>query len=312
MRRALLAAALLLALPAADSQVVVLNSGEATISVVDRESRIEMRRLPVLREVHHLALTPDRSTLLVGDSGGNEMLFLDPATAEIKRRERFSNPYHFGFTPDGTKLVVTSLRRDHVDIYDWAAAGQTLTLRHRLKVGDMPSHVAFTPDSRTAFVTLQGVNRLIAIDTDTGAVRWEVRVGRAPAGVTWHRGQLLVGNMGEDNISVVDPATGATVRRITTRRGAHTIFPAPDGRVLYATSRVDSGIQLIDPDTLEVRASWVVPGGPDCLDFGPDGKIWATLRWVKRVAVIDPATGAFETADVGRSPHGIFVYGGGE
>ena len=69
---------------------------------------------------------------------------------------------------------------------------------------------------------------------------------------------------------------------------------------------------VLDLDMLEVRATWVIPGGPDCLDFGPDGKIWATLRWVKRVAIIDPEIGAFETADVGRSPHGIFVHGGGE
>ena len=63
--------------------VFVLNSGEANIQILDGRSREEIRRIPVLREVHHLTLTPDRSQILVGDSGGNEMLFLDPATGEV-------------------------------------------------------------------------------------------------------------------------------------------------------------------------------------------------------------------------------------
>ena len=50
--------------------VFVLNSGEANIQLLDGRSHEEIRRIPVLREVHHLTLTPDRSQILVGDSGG--------------------------------------------------------------------------------------------------------------------------------------------------------------------------------------------------------------------------------------------------
>ena len=59
----------------------VVNSGGASISLVDMSSQKEVRRIPVLREPHHLALSPDGRSLLVGDTVGNEMLFLDPATA---------------------------------------------------------------------------------------------------------------------------------------------------------------------------------------------------------------------------------------
>src|SRR5690242_9305196 len=72
----------------------VLNSADASISVIESSTREEVRRIPVLREPHHLILSPDRRELMVGDSAGNEMIFIDPATAEVTRRERFSNPYH--------------------------------------------------------------------------------------------------------------------------------------------------------------------------------------------------------------------------
>ncbi|MDB5371603.1 MAG: cytochrome, partial [Belnapia sp.] len=80
-----------------------------------------------------------------------------------------------------------------------------------------------------------------------------------------------------------------------------------DGKALYVTSRVDSRISVLDPETLEVTAGWDIPGGPDCIAFDPDGKLWVTLRWIARVAMVDPATGEAVTMPVGRSPHGIFV-----
>ncbi|MCB4822468.1 YncE family protein [Roseicella aerolata] len=308
MRRACLALSLgLLGLaPAAvrADLVYVLNSGDASISVIESSTREEVRRIPVLREVHHLIPTLDGRELIVGDSVANELIFIDPATAEVTRREKLSNPYHLEHSPDGKHLVITSLRRDQVDIYD----APTRTLLARLKVPDKPSHLAYTPDSRVVFVTLQGARGLMAIDLQDRKPLWTAQVGSQPAGVIWHRGRLLVGIMGADHVAVVNPADGRLERTIPVGRGAHTIFPSPDGKTLYATSRVDSRVTALDAETLEPRDRWDIPGGPDCMSFDPQGRIWMTLRWIARIAVLDPATGAVETIPVGRSPHGIYVH----
>jgi DNA-binding beta-propeller fold protein YncE len=272
--------------------------------VIESSTREVVRRIPVLREVHHLIPTLDGRELIVGDSVANELVFLDPATAEVTRREKLSNPYHLEHSPDGRFLVITSLRRDQVDIYDAA----TRSLLARLKVPDKPSHLAYSPDSRIAYVTLQGARGLMAIDLDERRPLWTAVVGAQPAGVIWHRGRLLVGIMGADHVAVVNPADGKVERTVPVGRGAHTIFPSPDGRVLYITSRVDSRITALDAETLEPTARWDIPGGPDCISFDPQGRVWATLRWIARVAVLDPANGGVETIPVGRSPHGIFVH----
>ncbi|MBP0464753.1 beta-propeller fold lactonase family protein [Roseomonas sp. PWR1] len=295
---------LLAARPAAADLVYVLNSTDPSISVLDAFTRQEVRRIPALREVHHLVLSPDGRDLLIADSGANEILFVDPATGDVRRRERVSNPYHLDFSPDGRHLVVASLRRNQVDIYE----ARTLALLGRLRMPDKPSHIAFRPDGGIAYVTLQGSGTVAAISLETREALWEVPVGREPAGIIWHRGRLIVGIMGTENFIVLNPETREIEREIPVGRGAHTIFPAPDGRTLWATSRVQSRIAEIDPTTLEVRRIHDVPGGPDCIAFDPDGRVWATLRWARRVARLDPRTGVVETIPVGRSPHGIFVH----
>jgi DNA-binding beta-propeller fold protein YncE len=294
---------LALAFPASADMVYVLNSGDASISVLDARERMELRRMPALREVHHAVLTPDGGTLVVGDSGGNELIFLDPATGELRRRVRISNPYHLEYSPDGKYLVVASLRRDQVDIYD---AG-TLTLLGRLQQPDKPSHIAFSPDSRFAYVTLQGTGEVVAVDLETRAAVWTVPVGPEPAGIIWHRGRLLVGLMGTTDFIQLNPTTREVTPAFTVGRGAHVVVPSPDGRSLYATARVESGLWEIDAETLEVKRRFDVPGGPDCISFDPDGRLWMTLRWLGRVGVLDPRTGTLDQIRVGRSPHGIFV-----
>jgi len=296
--------ALLAAGPAAASGLVlVVNSGAASLSVVDMATHSEIRRIPVLREPHHLMLSPDGKFLLVGDTVANEMLFLDPQTGEIKKRLTMADPYQLGFSPNGKWFVVNGLARSQVDVYDAA----TMQLVKRFPLASLPSHMAFAPDSSMVFVSLQGTDRLVAIDLAAMAVRWDKPVGRTPAGVMWHNGEVLVANMGTDYVAVVDPVDGRVIRKIVTGKGAHTLFLSPDKKIVYVNNRVSSTTVALDAATLKVLRTYSVPGGPDDLDFAPDGRIWITRRFAEKLAVLDPATGQFQTIDVGRSPHGIWL-----
>lgn len=300
------AAALILlraAIAVAAPSVFVVNSNDADISVIDLASHQVVRTIPLLREPHHLVLSPDHHSLVVGDTTGNALFFLDPRNGTVQRRVTVSDPYQLQYSPDGTLLTTAGLARNQVDIYD----ARSLALLHRVPARSMPSHIAYSPDSATVFVSLQGTDRLIAIRTKDGSVLWNARVGRTPAGVLWLNGHVLVGCMGEAHIAVVDPATGQVTRVIKTGRGAHTMFLSPDKRLIYATNRVDGSISVIDPATLKVTRTLSVPGGPDDLEFAPDGHIWAALRFAQSVAVIDPSSGAIERIQVGRSPHGIWM-----
>ena len=282
---------------------LVLNSGDATLSVLDGTTGAELRRIPVLREPHHFALSPDGKELLAGDAGGNEMLFLDPATGEIRRRVPVADPYHLQFSPNGKWLVVTGLARNQVDVYEAA----TMRLAKRFPASSMPSHIAFSPDSSMAFATLQGTNKLAAYDLNRLTPVWTVEVGNTPAGVLWHNNKLLVANMGTDSIVVVDPVDGRVERHVRTGRGAHQIFLSPDGKLLWVINRVDGTTVALDAGTLATVRSYRVPGGPECIEFAQDGKLWITQRFIQKVGILDPQSGDLRSVPVGRSPHGIFL-----
>ena len=284
---------------------MVMNSAGANISVIDMTTRQIIATEPALREPSHWALTPDRQTLYICDASGNAVFAFDPRTGAPKGRHRIADPYQLGYSPDQNYLVVNALRLNHVDVYD----ATTLSLVKRFHAGRMPSHLDFSPDSRWCFSSQQQSNTLFSFDMASMTPRWTVPVGHTPAGVLWLNGKLIVCIMGENGIAEIDPLDGHITRRQQTGPGAHNVFLDEKNRILYISNRGpgDTSLTALDPVTLEIRRRYAIPGGPDDIAIAPDGKIWIALRFAEQVAILDPVTGDYDTIDVGRSPHGIYL-----
>ncbi len=75
--------------------------------------------------------------------------------------------------------------------------------------------------------------------------------------------------MSGPNVSIIDAATRAVVKRVKVGRGAAGIQMQPDGSVVYVACTPDDYVAIIDLKSLEVTGH---------LDAGkqPDGMAWAT------------------------------------
>ena len=291
---------------------IVLNSGDASVSLIDMDQRQVYKNFHIGKEPHHLMITPDQKAVLVANATGNEVVFLDPKTGEkTGQLSNIIDPYHIGYSPDKKFFLAAGNRLNRVDIY--AAKAQELTLLKVIKAPKTPSHITFTSNSKTAFVTLQDSDELIAIDLETQEVLWKMSVGHLPAGVWMTPGDkyLLIGLTGSDGVQVVDWKKRQVIKEIKTGKGAHNFRPLGDKKHIFLSNRVEPSISLLNMDTLEKVADITgLPSGPDDMDITPDGKeLWVTFRFAKKVGVIDIASRKLiTTIPVGKSPHGIFFY----
>jgi YVTN family beta-propeller protein len=302
-------AALAWAGPARAASVIVLNSDDDSLSLIDPHTHIETSRVQIGRGPHHMMPLPDDSALLIGLTTVNQLLVVDRKTGAVTKRISMMDPYQLGFSPDGKYFVTTALRQDFVDIYPGKLSDNVKPLA-RVKSGVMPSHISFSLDSRFVYVTEQGSGTVSKIDLAAGKVVNRVAVGRAPAGiwVTPDGRHLLVGVMGENYVAVIDSATDKVVDRIVTGRGAHNFLAKGDKRHVFVTNRVEDTVSMIDMQTLKVVESFKVPGTPDDMELSADGKtMWVTARSRMDVAVVNMETRQVEKRiRVGRSPHGIY------
>jgi YVTN family beta-propeller protein len=296
--------------------IFVLNSLEATVSVIDPVGFSELRRIDTGKEPHHLYLTPDEKSLIVANARSDSLTFLDPTNGQVQRVLRdIADPYHLRFSPDMQWLVVAANRLNHVDLYRWRPAQpeRPLQLVKRLEAAKTPSHLAIDSGSQIVYASLQDSDELLAIELATQAPRWKVKVGRMPADIflTADDRFLLVALTGDRFVEVWD-VSGARPRldrRIATGDGAHAFRARGDGRHVFVSNRVANSVSMIDLQTMTVAAELPAPGGPDCLEMLADGRtLLVSSRWARKVTAVDvPTRSVVRQVTVGKSPHGIWT-----
>jgi len=292
--------------------IFVLNSLDASVSVIDPVSWTEKKRIPTGKEPHHLYLTPDNKSLIVANAVGDSLLFLDPQTAEVQRTVRgVLDPYQLRFSPDMKWFVTVGNRLNHVDIYRWD--GENLSLVKRIASDKTPSHLWIDTKSTTVYATMQDSDELIAIDLATQTLKWRVKTGSTPADVfgTSDDKKLLVGLTGGHEVQVFDVSQGPAklTGSIATGLGAHAFRALGDGSHVLVSNRVANTVSEIDLNTLTVTNTFKAPGGPDCMEVSSDQKtLYISSRWIKKMSIVDMSTGKLiKQVSVGRSPHGIWT-----
>ena len=292
--------------------IFVLNSLDASVSVINPATWTETKRIATGKEPHHLYLTPDEKSLIVANALSDTLTFIDPKTAEVQRTIRgIIDPYHLRFSPDMKWFVTAANRLNHIDIYRWD--GNDITLVKRIATSKTPSHLWIDSKSTTVYSTMQDSNELVAIDLAAQTIKWRIPTGAVPADVYGMADDkyVLVALTGGDSVQVFDvsgkePRLSKTIK---TALGAHAFRAMGDKRHLLVSNRVANTISKVDLQTMEVVDTFAAPGGPDCMDISRDGKqILVTSRWSKKLTVIDVTTRkVVKQVNVGRSPHGVWT-----
>ena len=146
----------------------------------------------------------------------------------------------------------------------------------------------------------------------TQTLRWRIPTGPLPADLfgTPDDKHLLVANTGGFDVQVFDLTQNPArlVKTLRTGEGAHAFRALGDSKHVLLSNRVADTISRIDYTRLEVVGEYKAPGGPDCMEVTRDGKLLVSSRWIKRMTVIDLATGKVERqVRVGKSPHGVWT-----
>jgi len=296
--------------------ILVLNSQNANVSIIDPVTYKEIKRVPVGKEPHHLYLTPDNKSVMVANATGDSITFMDPQTGEVQRTLKgISDPYHLRFSPDMKWFLTAANRLNHVDIYRWERKGQDFEMKlvKRIPAGKTPSHISINSTSTIAYVSLQDSDQLMAIDLATQTPLWTIPVGKTPADLYLAPDDktLLIGLTGESDVQVFDVSGAAPkyLKRIPTGEGAHAFRSQGDKQHVFVSNRAANTISRIDVKKLTVVDTYKTPPGPDCMEMLADGKtLLVTARWAGKLAVIDlDKKAVVKQVPVGKSPHGVWT-----
>jgi YVTN family beta-propeller protein len=292
-----------------DPVVLVPNSDEGTVSVIDPRTYRVVRTFRVGRNPQHIGPSWDLTTLFVSNDLGNSLTPIDARTGSVGPAIPVTDPYNLYYTPDGRSAIVVAERLRRLDFRDphtWALQ-YSIAIPHR-----GANHLDFSADEKTLLISCEFSGWIDKIDLKSHKIVGELNVGGQPIDVKVapDGSVFFVANMTRGGVSVIDPNTMTEKSFIATGMGAHGLYPSRDTTKLYVANRRSNSVSVVDFSTRRVVATWRFKGTPDMGGVSADGtELWLSGRYSREVYVIDTSLGVVtHRIAVGRGPHGLTFF----
>ena len=264
-----------------DDLLVVLNKSDHDAALVDPATLETVLKIATGHGPHEAAVSPDGRRAYVANYG---------LTGVFREGERRDEPGH-------TLSVIDLERRAVVDTFD-------------LGEFTKPHGMAVSADGRRLWVTCEGAQAVLELDTASGRILTSWRTGQEVSHMlvpTPDERKLYIANLRSGTASVIDRAAGM-VRTILTGEGAEGIDVTPDGREVWVTNRAAQTVTVIEVATDSIVTAFDSGGQmPIRVKFTPDGReAWISNARSNALTVFDVATRRLlATVPVGAIPIGI-------
>lgn len=278
------------------------------------------------------AIAPRASadTLVVVCKSDFQLALVDPATQTVLvKLPTGLGPHEVAVSPDGRTAYVSNFGRYSVYPAGDTAhdkAGNTITVidlveRKVKNTFDLGTHTGphgmiVSHDGKLVWTTTETPQAVLELDAATGNILhvWNTNQERSHMIVaTPNEKKFYVTNTVSGSVSVIDRTTGE-VKVISTGPGTEGIAISPDGKEVWAASRIDAKISVIATATDAIVAAFPSGGkGPKRMDFTPDGtQVWVTNSSSNQTTVFHAHTRELlASLTMSKAPSGVYFSGDG-
>lgn len=257
--------------------VLALNE-DPTISVVDPlfgyggTQLLAMVNLPGRGE--DWVLTPDGHHVWVTVPDSDRLVAVDTSDWRVVHQVEVSpRPADLALQPDGAYLWAGLESDDPAKAPGVAVIdSRSRQLVARIPTGAGRHEIAFSADSRHAFVTNSAADSVSIIDVRRLAKVRDLPTGERPASVAFSRlaGAAYVTHAGDGTIVAIDGERGEVVARIESRPGLGQIRFAPGERLGFAVNPALDSIEILDSARNRIVQTGRMLDQPDQVIFSDD------------------------------------------
>jgi DNA-binding beta-propeller fold protein YncE len=168
----------MVAVTANGSRAYTANIVDDNVSELDLSARRTLRKFAVPARPEGIAVTPDGREVWVGSNTTGKVTVISTESGQVAHTfDGVTFPYRITASPDGRVMAIVDGNGDRVFFAD---------VRQHTMLGSVPlvqpRGVAFSPDNKTAFVTLAG-GELAVVDVPSRSVQRTIPVQQSPDGV---------------------------------------------------------------------------------------------------------------------------------
>jgi YVTN family beta-propeller protein len=248
------------------SRFYITNEAETTLDIADAKTLKVTKHIPLTNHPNNLSVSKDGKRVYVAIvAGAGAVDVVDTATMTRAKSIRTEGGIHNTFiTPDGKYVVAGSIVGRKISVIDQKSEEIVWTIP--MEAGVRPICFETNPDGSTKrmFVQLSDFHGFVTVD--------------------WNSKQVV------DRIKL--PDVPAAERHTEGLQGSpsHGILITPDGKTLWATSKMNSAIYAYSIPDLKFLGGVKVGDHPDWLTYTPDSKyVYVANAGSNTVSVVDNA-----------------------
>jgi len=297
--------------------LVVANTPDATVSILELPAGKELARLPTDVGPHEVAMSPDGRRAVVSNYGdgtvaGHSLTVIDLAslTATPVELGTYRHPHGIAFV-DAHSVVVTSEDSAAVVVVDVDAG----TVARTISTAQLGSHMlALAPGASSLYVANFQSASITPIDlaraeggTPVPAIESNEAIAVTPDGA-----EVWTASLPQNKILIFDAPALTLASQLDASGGPIRITPTPDGTTMIVSNASASKLQLIDVAsraiaTVDLPAARGDSASPVGATVSSDSKTaYVALVAEDRVAVVDLAARAVTGyLAVGHGPDGV-------
>ena len=235
---------------AAPEQVLVVNTGDDSVSLVDLGTLREVKRFDVGKSPYGVAVTRDGKTVAVGVEGEGKVRFYNVKDFALEAEVRIGPMHHdhIVLSPDGSLILVANYHSDSVVLIDPVAMKEV----GRIEGASAPHVVKYGPSKERAFVTCKKITGIAVIDPAERALLKFHQINVNPRSLTFSpdESKVYFGSFWVDGFFQMDAESGVVERLFA--------LPVPEGssprEVTY------HGVEMVGPKVVLAAnegRSWV-------------------------------------------------------
>jgi YVTN family beta-propeller protein len=246
------------------SRFYITNEAESTVDVADAKTLKVIKQIPLTNHPNNIAISKDgRRVYAAIVAGAGAVDVIDTSSLTRVKSIKTEGGIHNTFvTPDGKYVVAGSIIGKKISVID--AASEEIAWTIPMEAGVRPICFEVNPDGsiKRMFVQLSDFHGFVAVDWTTRQIVQRIKLPDVPASERHTEG--LQGSP------------------------SHGIGTTPDGRVLWATSKMNSYVYAYSIPNLEFLGGVKVGDHPDWLTFTPDSKrMYVANAGSNSVSVVD-------------------------
>ena len=192
--------------------VFVVNTQDASISLVDLETMQETRRIPVGETPYGIALTSDGGALAVGVEGEGKVKFFDTGDFSLRGEVPIGKMHndHIILSEDGSQILVANFYSDDVVVIDAAEMKEVA----RIEGCSAPHVIKYGPLRQRAFVTCKKITGIAIVDPEKHELLAFHQLNVNPRSLTFSADESRVyfGSFWVDGFFEMDPESGKVTR----------------------------------------------------------------------------------------------------